>query len=249
MAERVLLIDRGNTRLKWVEAVDGVIDEDSSGRGDFSAFEITCRSAGFMPPSRVLFSSVAGSEAANELTEFFAAEWLITAQRLQTKNRSETVINGYAEPDQLGVDRWLAIVGAVAQHGKPVVVWDLGTASTLDAVDESGRHVGGMIYPGPATMLRSLAGDTKLEVPGELRGAETGPGRSTATCIRNGVLAAQIGALNQFLRNTRIAEQIQPKLIVTGGGAAEILPLVDFPCIHDPWLVFRGMLAEDTQAR
>ena len=243
MAERTLLIDRGNTRLKWVEALDGVIVEESVGRGNFGAFVKGCRSEAFRPPSRVLFSSVAGEEAANELAEFCTAEWSIRAQRLQTKERSETVINGYAEPDQLGVDRWLAIVGAVAHHGRPVVVWDLGTASTLDAVDEAGRHIGGMIYPGPATMLRALVRDTKLEVPADLSDAGIGPGRATSGCIRNGTLAAQIGALNQFLRSTWDTGQVKPKLVLTGGGAREILPLLDFPCIHDPWLVFRGMLA------
>ena len=142
----------------------------------------------------------------------------------------------------LGIDRWLAIVGAVARHGKPVVIWDLGTATTLDAVDETGLHLGGMIYPGPATMLDSLSTDTKLRVPPNLESSSVTPGRSTAACICNGVYAAQVGALNQFLRN--ISERMvgEPRLAVTGGAASQILPLLDFQYIHDPWLVFRGML-------
>ncbi len=142
----------------------------------------------------------------------------------------------------LGVDRWLAIVGAVAKHGKPVIIWDLGTATTLDAVDETGQHLGGMIYPGPATMLGALDRDTKLMVPADLEGAAVTPGRSTAACISNGIFAAQVGALNQFLRN--ISEEMggAPMLVVTGGAASQILPLLDFECIHDPWLVFRGMM-------
>ena len=111
------------------------------------------------------------------------------------------VRNAYDEPGKLGVDRWLAIVGAVARYGIPVVVWDLGTASTLDAVDTSGRHLGGMIYPGPATMAASLTRDTRLIVPPDLEGASTDPGQSTSSCIQNGVFGAQIGALNMFLRS------------------------------------------------
>ena len=142
----------------------------------------------------------------------------------------------------LGVDRWLAIAGAVARHGKPVVIWDLGTATTLDAVDQTGQHLGGMIYPGPATMLGSLGRETKLRVPPNLETSAISPGWSTRSCISNGVFAAQVGALNQFLR--KVSEQMsqEPALVVTGGAANWVLPLLDFKTIHDPWLVFRGML-------
>jgi type III pantothenate kinase len=60
------------------------------------------------------------------------------------------------------VDRWLAIVGAAHTYGMPVVIWDLGTATTLDAVDEQGQHRGGLIYPGPETMLNSLTELTEI---------------------------------------------------------------------------------------
>ena len=101
-----------------------------------------------------------------------------------------------------------------------------------------------MIYPGPATMLKSLSRDTKLKVPQDSAGATLSSGQSTAACIRNGILAAQIGALNQFLRNLPEASEGESQIIVTGGAANVILPLLDFKYIHDPWLVFRGMLVD-----
>ena len=243
MADRALLIDQGNTRLKWVAAEDGEILEQSAGRGDFDGFKRACVS-GLDRPERVLFSSVAGRDAAQQLTGFCESHWSLEARQLQSESHGGGVRNGYPEPAKLGVDRWLAIVGAVACHGKPVVVWDLGTASTLDAVDQDGQHIGGMIYPGPSTMLNSLARDTKLSVPTDLAEAGISPGRTTAICIRNGVFAAQLGTLNQFLRSTQEETGARPKLVVTGGAAGGILPLLDFECIHDPWLVFRGMLTE-----
>lgn len=243
MADRVLLIDQGNTRLKWVVAADGEILEQSAGRGDFDEFARACVS-GLDRPERVLFSSVAGRDAAKQLADFCESHWSLEARQLQSETHRGGVSNGYPEPAKLGIDRWLAIAGAVACHGKPVVVWDLGTASTLDAVDQSGQHIGGLIYPGPSTMLNSLARDTKLSVPSDLAEAGISPGRTTAACIRNGVFAAQLGALNQFLRSAQEETGARPKLVVTGGAAGEILPLLDFDCIHDPWLVFRGMLTE-----
>jgi type III pantothenate kinase len=236
------LIDQGNTRLKWVLARDGEIDENSTGQGDLEAFMQACRNDASIVPASLLFSSVAGREEAQALAGFCESRWGLKAQLLESTAQRGGVRNAYHEPKMLGVDRWLAIVGAVARHGKPVVIWDLGTATTLDAVDQTGRHLGGMIYPGPATMLGALGRDTKLTVPPNLEKSAVTPGRSTSSCISNGVYAAQVGALNQFLRNVSEEMGGVPMLVVTGGAASQILPLLGFECIHDPWLVFRGML-------
>jgi type III pantothenate kinase len=242
MADVKLLIDQGNTRLKWVLARDGEIDEKSAGHSDLETFMQACRHDASINPSEVLLSSVAGGVDAQVLAGFCASRWGHETQLLVSTEQRGGVRNAYSEPGMLGVDRWLAIVGAVARYGKPLVIWDLGTATTLDAVNETGLHLGGMIYPGPATMLDSLSRDTKLRVPPNLENSAVTPGRSTRSCISNGVFAAQVGALNQFLRNAQDGLGSEPILVVTGGAASQILPLLDFEYIHDPWLVFRGML-------
>lgn len=244
MAEQTLLIDQGNTRLKWVLAIGDEIDEASAGHGDSEAFRQAFGPQAPVQPQAVLFSSVAAEDEAAALAQFCLSRWGVEAQLLSSTRQRGGVRNAYDDPGKLGVDRWLAIVGAVARYGAPVVVWDLGTASTLDAVDTSGRHLGGMIYPGPATMARSLTRDTRLIVPPDLKGASTDPGQSTSSCIQNGVFAAQIGALNMFLRSVAGKEGGQPKLVITGGAANAILPALEFDYIQDPWLVFRGMLVE-----
>jgi len=244
VAEATLLIDQGNTRLKWVLARNGEIDEKSAGQGDFEAFERGCGNEDSIHPVSVLFSSVAGEEDAQRLMDFCESRWGLKAQLLESTAKRLGVRNAYRQPETLGVDRWLAIAGAVACHGKPVVIWDMGTATTLDAVDATGQHLGGMIYPGPATMLGSLGRDTKLSVPADLEHSAFTPGRSTTRCISNGVFAAQVGALNQFLRYASDQMGGKPALVLTGGAANWIVPLLDFEYIHDPWLVFKGMLIE-----
>jgi type III pantothenate kinase len=244
MINETLLIDQGNTRLKWMLAREGELLVESAGQGGFREFADACKAGALHQPGSILLSSVAGSDAAKELADFCESQWGLNVHRLRSGEQGEGVRSAYAEPGTLGVDRWLAIIGAVGRYGKPVVIWDLGTASTLDAVDGSGQHLGGMIYPGPATMLRALDRDTRLNVPENLAGAAIAPGRSTSSCIENGVFAAQLGALNQFLRHATESLGSEPKLIVTGGAAGEILPLLDFEYIHDPWLVFRGMLVQ-----
>jgi type III pantothenate kinase len=245
MSETRLLIDIGNSRIKWAWAQGDELETGRAGQGDFAALERACRPDAASRPDHVLLASVAGAERARQVSELCTLRWDIVPLLLRSREQQGGVRNGYREPAQLGVDRWLAVVAAVASYGKPVVVWDLGTATTLDAVDGAGQHLGGWILPGPGTMLDSLVKDTRLTVPADLH--ETGaiePGRATADCIRAGVLAAQVGALNQFMKNVaqRIGEN--PRLVVAGGAADAVLSHQEIEHIHDPWLVFRGMLVD-----
>lgn len=244
MTDVTLLIDHGNTRMKWVLARSGQIDINTAGSGSLEDLVRCFQSPAVIGPQTVMISSVADSGQVEELESFCASRWALSPWLLSSLARQGEVNNAYDDPSKLGVDRWLAIVGAVAHHGKPIVIWDLGTAATLDAVDENGQHLGGMIYPGPVTMLNALRNETLLNAPSRLVDAATGPGNSTRECIENGVLAAQVGALNQFVRNVAKSMSGKPGLVVTGGAAPELLPMLDFDHVHDPWLVFRGMLVE-----
>ena len=245
MADSQLLIDLGNSRIKWLWSRGAKLGPDSAGRGDLAALEQAGRAAGAARPAAVLIASVAGAEKTDQVVALCARMWNVRPKLLASQAEQGGVRNGYRDPARLGVDRWLAIVGAVVRYGKPVVVWDLGTAATLDAVDATGRHLGGWILPGPAAMLDALRRSTQLSVPECLEEADRlEPGRSTAECIRWGVLAAQTGAVQQLLRSLAPGGGAAPQLVVTGGAAAEVLPVLDVRHVHDPWLVFRGMLVD-----
>lgn len=245
MTDTRLLIDIGNSRIKWAWAEGRELLPERAGNGEFPDLERACRPATASRPAEVLLSSVAGAERARQVTELCNVRWGLAPRVLSSREEQGGVRNGYAEPAQLGVDRWLAIIGAVAAHGKPVVVWDLGTASTLDAVDASGQHLGGWILPGPTTMLDALVKDTKLKVPPDLQHAGgIAPGRSTAECIRRGVLAGQVGALNRFMEHVTEHIGAKPRLVVVGGAASAVLAHLDTEHIRDPLAVFRGMLVE-----
>jgi type III pantothenate kinase len=245
MTDARLLIDIGNSRIKWAWAQGKDLASGPAGQGDFSELERACRPAAAARPAEVLLASVAGAERARQVAELCTVRWGIAPRILRARQEQGGVRNGYAEAEQLGVDRWLAIVGAVAAHGKPIVVWDLGTATTLDAVDTAGQHLGGWILPGPATMLEALVKGTKLKVPPDLQDdGGIAPGRSTAECIRRGVLAAQVGAVNAFLTQVEAQIGATPKLVVAGGAAAAVLARLDIEHVRDPVLVFRGMLVE-----
>jgi type III pantothenate kinase len=242
MPEPRLLIDLGNSRIKWLWSRGAELDPASAGRGDLAAFDHACRAPGAARPAAVLVSSVAGAERTTRVVDLCAGLWGVRPRLLAAQAEQCGVRNGYLDPARLGVDRWLALIGAVDRYGKPVVVWDLGTAATLDAVDETGQHLGGWILPGPATMLDSLARQTMLSTPEALDHAGAiEPGRNTADAIRAGVLAAQLGALREFLGRVSARIGRSPQLVVTGGAAPALTHLQDLDCITDPWLVFRGM--------
>lgn len=241
MAEQQLLIDQGNTRIKWMCADGDLLPESDAGQGDFAAFRRFCEHSA--PPGRVLLSNVAGADRERAITEFCASTWGLETVVLRSSAQQAGVCNGYESPGMLGVDRWLAIVGAATHHGTPVIIWDLGTATTLDAVDHQGRHLGGLILPGPATMLASLGSNTRLDVPASLReSADGAPGRSTAECIASGVLAAQLGAFERFRRSVREQFESEPKIVLAGGAATMLSGHLPAGHVHDPLLVFRGML-------
>lgn len=245
MSETRLLIDLGNSRAKWMWTCGQRIDPERTGSGDPDALASACRASDAPRPDAVLIASVAGAALTRKVEEVGRACWGIDAQRLQSRAEQGGVRNAYDEPARLGVDRWLAIVGAVAAHGAPLIVWDVGTAATLDAVDADGRHLGGWIVPGPSTMLKSLRRWTRLPAPEALE--NTGamePGQSTSECISRGVVAAQLGALTEMTRALSKGGAAKPRLVISGGAAGMLLPSLELAHVHDPWLVFRGMLVE-----
>jgi type III pantothenate kinase len=246
-----LLVDMGNTRLKWALAREDVILESSLGRGLAADFFAAC-GAPEGRPERILLSSVAAEQVTADFIRSCSERLELKVTRLRSERQSAGIVNGYTDPSALGVDRWLAIIGAAHAHGMPIVVMDLGTATTLDAVDASGRHLGGLILPGPQLMLKSLAGATAMQVPTGLREAAESPGRAgesgvaparaTSAAIQEGVFAAQVGALSQFLRHVSTELGAEPKLVLTGGAAEGILARLGRVPVFDPLLVFKGML-------
>ena len=248
----ILLVDMGNTHVKWVWASGERIIESSFSRGELSEFLNLNNGPDGGTPDRILLSSVASEASTLRIAESCTGSFGGSVQILRSHKSDAGIENGYEDPAALGVDRWLAIVGAAHSYGMPIVVMDLGTATTLDVVDQEGKHLGGLILPGPALMLESLTTATSMQVPADPAsnagvdrnptGVGVGPAKSTSSAITEGAYAAQIGALNQFLRNVSAKLKTEPKLVLTGGAAQGIMERLEGVAVFDPWLVFKGML-------
>ncbi|MBX3030961.1 MAG: type III pantothenate kinase [Chloroflexi bacterium] len=146
-----------------------------------------------------------------------------------------------AHPDRVGADRLLGAWTARELVGAPVVVVDVGTATTLDVVDGSGDFVGGAILPGPALALRSLGGGTALLPEVSLEAPERTIGRDTVEAIQAGVVGGHAAAIEGLL--ARITDELggtRPQVVLTGGDAEALGP-ADWADRVDPLLLLRGL--------
>ena len=155
------------------------------------------------------------------------------------------ITNSYKQPRRLGVDRWVAMIGARAEFRGAVCVVDVGTAVTIDALDKSGQHLGGQILPGLRLMNSALEKETSdIGKSGHPR-KDPGTGmqlfaKSTSAATYNGSLSAVCGAVERAVKTMR-AEGFRPKIVLTGGDASRILKQLDGNVLHRPHLVLQGL--------
>lgn len=216
----LLAIDAGNSRIKW-----GLADTQGwvrRGVVDTAAAATLPKAFGNLPPlDRVVASNVAGA-AVREAIDNIAPQCLWVSGRAAQCG----VRNGYADPTQLGADRWAALIGAWKISGVATVVVNAGTTMTVDALSHEGVFLGGMIVPGMDLMRASLdRGTAQLRLqPG---GFHYFPD-NTADAIMSGAVNALTGAIDRmrgYLAET-VAETgpVAPFTLISGGAAPMLLP-------------------------
>ena len=242
---KTILIDAGNTRIKW-----GVLSNAVIGETDH-VMHTDLDDAGFAAlasrlPRQVdsaFVSNVAGPVLATRLTGLLAGGCELRFAK--TAAKACGVTNAYPEPRQMGVDRWVALIGAWLEFGDAVLVVDVGTAVTIDALDESGRHLGGQILPGLDLMSRSL-GTSTSDIPVVKRHAAVFTSDvgifavSTADGVRQGAGNAIAGAIERA-RSVLAAAGHAPVLVLTGGDAPRLSAALKPPVAHRPDLVLAGL--------
>ncbi|QSA97676.1 type III pantothenate kinase [Methylococcus sp. EFPC2] len=218
----LLLIDIGNSRIKWGWAdAGGIAPGEPFVGSDFSAAW-----SGLPRPSAVWISNVAGPEYAERLRDWVSGRWGLDAHFARSEARACGVINGYDEPARLGVDRWLALIGARGRYAGPLCVADCGTAITVDVLSASGEHLGGVIAPGLALMNEALGKRTHALSPAG-RALVFDLARETESAIAAGVYGAAAGLI-EWTRDAA-AKRLGslPRLILTGGDGERLAPAWD----------------------
>ncbi len=231
LTQDILLIDVGNTNIKWawMSLPDRVLEIHSTSHRDISVEEL---GAGFQQrgaaPSRVLIANVAGKELERGLSGWINTSWGLHSEIIVPQAKAFGVILAYRQPQQLGVDRWLTLIAAHRVNGCPACVVDSGTALTVDVVDSTGRHLGGLILPGSDLMRKALLSGTRIptaEPPVTIDLL----GEDTASCIASASLHATGALVDRVVVHTRSMIGVTPKLIFTGSGAPLLMSAVEHP--------------------
>ena len=245
LLSRVLVIDAGNSRMKWgLRGPRGWVTLGVTPNSEIGALSL--RDWHNLPrPARAVGVNVAG-EAARVRIEAQLARWRVTPEWLGASEFACGVTNRYAQPAQLGADRWASLVAAWRRSTATdlfppaCVVVNAGTAVTIDALDVDGVFRGGLIVPGLRLMLASLAENTSnLKVPA---GAFRPFPDNTADAIYTGAVQAACGAIEQMRRRID-ADPGHVRCYLAGGAAPEIGLHLDPPVEVVENLVLEGVLA------
>lgn len=153
------------------------------------------------------------------------------------------VVNGYTQPGQLGVDRWLALLGAAGLVDDDCMIIDAGSAITLDLLRADGEHLGGAILPGCSTSLddfKRIFSHIDFAAP-EITDTER-PGSSTAAAIQIDYPQSSIEALSDLMKRWSACLNGNPTILLAGGDAYRVQRALEPTSRIVPDLVFRGML-------
>ena len=235
---RILAIDAGNTRIKWGVHAGGSWQV----QGWVETPRVT-RLAGawakLQAPDRVIAANVAGARVARALAA--------AARRFQRRIRFVRsaaaqcgVKSSYENPQQLGADRWAALIGARHFHRGPCVVVNAGTTVTVDALTADGVFLGGMIVAGAGLMRVALARGTAGLRP--RAGRFTYFPARTADAIESGAVNALAGAVERMLRFMQQTGQEAPLTVISGGAARLIAPQLNGAVEVVDNLVLEGLL-------
>lgn len=237
-----LLVDLGNSRLKWAVLADGAIGTVSAvaHAGAEIGADVPVAWERLPPPARILVSNVAGEGRSDQLGALCRRLWPCEPRFVRARARAGGVVSGYAAPEQLGVDRWLALLAAHADARGAACVVDCGTAVTIDVVDAAGRHRGGIILPGLRVMRDTLLARTRIP-PCEAPDPRVALARDTGAAVANGALVAIVGAVRETLALASRHCESAVRLVVAGGDAATLAAALDVPAELRPDLVLEGL--------
>jgi len=232
----ILALDAGNTRIKWALWADGFLAQGSLPSAQagqlFDALHAHPR------PARAIGSIVAG-DAVRAQIEASLRGWRMPVQWIAGASEQCGVRSRYAVPDQLGSDRWAALIGAHARGLGDAVVVDCGTAVTVDALTDGGEFLGGLILPGLDLMRAALARGT-ARLPLDSGVFEPFP-RNTADAIHSGGVQAICGAIER-MRAALLARSAQVAVLLTGGAAPVVAPWLCPAPVLAPNLVLEGLV-------
>jgi type III pantothenate kinase len=222
-----VLVDIGNSRIKWATLASGELTRHGSAvhRGALDA-ALAAFAASLPARARIIAANVAGDGMAERLEALVAARDGASLELVATTPTRFGVRCGYGEPERLGVDRWVAVLAAYHAAGGAACAIDAGTAVTFDAVDATGAHLGGLIFPSARLSAAALDRNTSniggtIAAPVVARGLDL-LGRNTDAAVGHAAWLALSAALDRAVVTVARALGARPVVFLTGGDAERL---------------------------
>lgn len=250
MASSVWLLDIGNSKTKAVQLVVSTDGDSLNIKTPLSNYDspldwLTSNIAQIVPHNIPIFFSSVQSDSDND--DFQQKLALNNCQYFNVKTESKRfgLVNSYNSPEKMGVDRWLAMLGAKLITSNDYLVIDAGTAVTLDAVVDD-THIGGWITPGLKLSKDTLIDKTRRVSQAKIKSNTLKFGKDTEDCVHYGGLANLTGVLLSGIQLMRHESQVFD-IVISGGDANAMYECIDLlsiqpKCIQVTNIVMIGLM-------
>ncbi|MBT8419366.1 MAG: type III pantothenate kinase [Gammaproteobacteria bacterium] len=258
----VLVLDIGNTRLKWAYVVDGALVEHAE--ATYTVPQIPKildkrwtpskppPKSPLKPPHRVVVSNVGKPGIADAISQWTQEHWALQVEYVEVEREAWGITCAYRDYGVFGADRWLALIAAHKKCQGPVCVVDCGTALTVDALASDGKHLGGLIVPGIGLMRKTLSrGAERIGNISKSNTSQNGAmsataqniwlGRSTQECVMAGTMWAAVAFIDRVVADLEAELHQRVTCILAGGDAQAVCPLLTREATCEPDLVLQGL--------
>lgn len=149
--------------------------------------------------------------------------------------------NCYSNPREVGIDRLVNSVSAIRKYGSPLVIVDIGTATTFDAIDESGAYQGGAIFPGIKVAMEALFLKASKLPRVDIERPDQAIGKNTVQSMQSGAVRGYVGALTGIITDIQKELGGQARVVATGGMGRMMASYCDLIDEVDPNLTLEGL--------
>jgi type III pantothenate kinase len=237
-----LLIDIGNSTLKWQHHQPHQIATMYSARHT-GKIPLDLLAAWEQLPEidAVVYATVGPTSVATAMTQVAQAYWRCPVHEVVVDPSCGRLQLAYSEPNRFGVDRWLALLAADALPGTTAkLIIDAGTAITYDVLTATGHHLGGAILPGLTALRETLFAKTTIPAHDQQETTHCW-GTSTGTAIAAACLHAPAALAMRLYHQLQKTTESDPDIVLTGGDAERLMPVINEPVHWIPDLVLQGL--------
>lgn len=240
---RKLLVDIGNTNLKWcwleADVLTG-LQAIPHRRGALPDLPERCW-GGSERPEAAFVANVAAPVLNQQIDRWMRDNWALAPEFLLSRAESFGVKNGYCKAEQLGVDRWLTLIAVYNLYSTPACIVDSGTAITIDVINESGRHLGGLILPGFELMRGALLENTHIPRVQSIQSTLDILGKDTENAVASACLNSAAALVERVVNTVTASMGKRPDVFMTGSDAALMQSALTIPTQLKRDLVMSGL--------